>query len=90
MEREQETAWACWATGQESQDKRKETQMEVLGLKPNYIPKTQKTNIHQHGLKRFNGNHLCKEKRDFGGVRLSVSASLFIDIIYHCCLEKVL
>lgn len=33
VESEQETAWACRATGQESQDKGKETQMEVLGLK---------------------------------------------------------
>lgn len=38
VEREQETAWVCRATGQESQDKGKETQMEVLGLKLSYIP----------------------------------------------------
>lgn len=50
VEREQETAWVCRATGQESQDKGKETQMEVLGLKLSYIPKAQKTNIHQQGL----------------------------------------
>ena len=50
IEREQETAWVCRATGQESQDKGEETQMEVLGLKLSYIPKTQKTNIHQQGL----------------------------------------
>lgn len=50
VEREQETAWVCRATGQESQDKGKETQMEVLGLKLSYIPKTQKTNIHLQGL----------------------------------------
>lgn len=50
IEREQETAWVCRATGQESQDKGKETQMEVLELKLSYIPKTQKTNIHQRGL----------------------------------------
>ena len=46
----QETGWVCRATGQESQDKGKETQMEVQGLKLSYIPKTQKTNIHQQGL----------------------------------------
>lgn len=45
-EREQETAWVCQATGQESQDKGKETQMEVQGLKLSYIPK----NAHQCGL----------------------------------------
>lgn len=50
VEREQETARVCRATGQESQDKGKETQMEVLELKLSYIPKTQKTNIHQQGL----------------------------------------
>lgn len=47
---EQETAWVCRATGQESQDKGKETQMEVLGLKLSYVPKTQKTNIHHQRL----------------------------------------
>lgn len=50
VEREQETAWVCRATGQESQDKGKETQMEVLGLKLSYILEAQKTNIHQQGL----------------------------------------
>lgn len=61
---EQETAWVCRATGQESLDKGKETQMEVLGLKLSHIPKTQKTNIHHQGLKRFNGNHLYEQRRD--------------------------
>lgn len=50
IEREQETLWVCLATGQESQDKGKETQMEVQGLKLSYIPKAQKTNIHRQGL----------------------------------------
>ena len=39
VEREQEAVWVCQATGQESQDKGKETQMEVLELKLSYIPK---------------------------------------------------
>lgn len=39
VEIEQETVWVCRATGQESQDKGKETQMEVLRLKLSYIPK---------------------------------------------------
>lgn len=47
VEREQETAWVCRATGQKSQDKGKETQMEVPGLKLSSIPRPQKTNIHQ-------------------------------------------
>lgn len=46
MEREQETAWVCRQTGQQSWDKEKETQMEVLKLR--CIPKTLKTNIHYH------------------------------------------
>lgn len=48
MEREQETAWVCRQTGQQSWDKEKETQMEVLRLKLRCIPKTLKTNIHFH------------------------------------------
>lgn len=49
-EREQETVWVCRAAGQESQDKGKEAQMEVLELKLSCIPKIPKTNIHQRGL----------------------------------------
>lgn len=86
VEGEQEAAWVCQATGQESQDKGKETQMEVLGLKPSHIPKTQKTNIHQQGLERFfNENHLY-ERRDW----LSASALQFIEITSRCCHVKVL
>lgn len=48
VEREQETAWVCRQPGQQSWDKEKETQMEVLRLQLRYIPKTLKTNIHYH------------------------------------------
>lgn len=47
---EQETAWVCRTTGQESLDKGKETQMEALALKLSHIPKTWKTNINHQGL----------------------------------------
>lgn len=68
-EREQETVWVCRAAGQESQDKGKEAQMEVLELKLSCIPKIPKTNIHQRGLYSFNENHVFKEGQDFlGGV----------------------
>lgn len=50
VESQQETIWVCRATGQEPQDKRKEAQMEVQGLKLNSIPKAQKINIQQPGL----------------------------------------
>lgn len=83
IEREQETAWVCQATGQESLDKGEETQMEVQGLKLSHIPKTQKTNIRQQGLYGFNENHLFEESQEeVGRVWLSVSAVKFIEIIY--------
>lgn len=51
MSKEQERPWVCLATGQESQDKEKETQMEVQGLKQSCIPKAHRKIFNNKGYK---------------------------------------